>query len=301
MNIIVKLKKLVLRRNHKDSLFCSLFSDKENALSLYNAINGTDYHNPDEMSIVTMKDVIFLHQKNDVSVLFDSRLTLWEHQSSLNRNMPLRGLMYYARNMEGILDDDQRRLLYGRSIVKIPTPEYYVIYNGSEEAPEREDLKLSEAFEVPAEGYEWTAHFININAGNNSAILDRCPALKGYAFFIDEIRRNRERGMDELEAVERAIQSTIEAGYLVDYLKKINAEAKAMILTEFDEKGYEQTIREEGYADGEKAGREIERKNTEAERERTDTEKERADAEKRRADTAEAELAKYKDKFGDVI
>ena len=113
MNIIVKLKKLVLRRNHKDSLFCNLFSDKENALSLYNAINGTNYHDPDEMSIVTMKDVIFLHQKNDVSVLFDSRLTLWEHQSTLNRNMPLRGLMYYARNMEGILNDDQRRLLYG--------------------------------------------------------------------------------------------------------------------------------------------------------------------------------------------
>ena len=266
MNIIVKLKKLVLRRNHKDSLFCNLFSDKENALSLYNAINGTNYHDPDEMSIVTMKDVIFLHQKNDVSVLFDSRLTLWEHQSTLNRNMPLRGLMCYARNMEGILDDDQRRLLYGRSIVKIPTPEYYVIYNGSEKAPEREDLKLSEAFEVPTEGYEWTAHFININAGNNSEILDRCPALKGYAYFIDEIRTNREQGMDELEAVERAIQSTIEAGYLVDYLKKINAEAKAMILTEFDEKGYEQTIREEGREEG----RAEERKNTEAERKRAE-------------------------------
>ena len=266
MNIIVKLKKLVLRRNHKDSLFCNLFSDKENALSLYNAINGTNYHDPDEMSIVTMKDVIFLHQKNDVSVLFDSRLTLWEHQSTLNRNMPLRGLMYYARNMEGILDDDQRRLLYGRSIVKIPTPEYYVIYNGSEKAPEREDLKLSEAFEVPTEGYEWTAHFININAGKNSEILDRCPALKGYAYFIDEIRTNREQGMDELEAVERAIQSTIEAGYLVDYLKKINAEAKAMILTEFDEKGYEQTIREEGREEG----RAEERKNTEAERKRAE-------------------------------
>ena len=275
MNIIVKLKKLVLRRNHKDSLFCNLFSDKENALSLYNAINGTNYHDPDEMSIVTMKDVIFLHQKNDVSVLFDSRLTLWEHQSTLNRNMPLRGLLYYARNMEGILNDDQRRLLYGRSIVKIPTPEYYVIYNGSEKAPEREDLKLSEAFEVPTEGYEWTAHFININAGNNSEILDRCPALKGYAYFIDEIRTNREQGMDELEAVERAIQSTIEAGYLVDYLKKINAEAKAMILTEFDEKGYEQTIREEGRAE--------ERMNTEAER--------------KRADEAEAEVKRLREEI----
>ena len=189
--------------------------------------------------------------------------------------------------MEGILNDDQRRLLYGRSIVKIPTPEYYVIYNGSEKAPEREDLKLSEAFEVPTEGYEWTAHFININAGNNSEILDRCPALKGYAYFIDEIRTNREQGMDELEAVERAIQSTIEAGYLVDYLKKINAEAKAMILTEFDEKGYEQTIREEGREEGRKEGRKEgraeERMNTEAER--------------KRADEAEAEVKRLREEI----
>ena len=135
MWIIDEFRKLLVRRNHKDSLFCDLFSVKEYALSLYNAIRGTDYTDPDGISIETIKDVIFMHQKNDVSILFDHRLTLWEHQSTLNRNMPLRGMLYFAHNIEGIMDEKQKKRLYGRSIVKIPAPEYYVFYNGTEKSP----------------------------------------------------------------------------------------------------------------------------------------------------------------------
>ena len=98
-------QRIKLRRTHKDSLFCDLFSDKKNALSLYNAIKSTSYDDPEELRITTLKEVIFMHQKNDVSILLDSHLCLWEHQSSYNPNMPIRGLMYYARNMETILND----------------------------------------------------------------------------------------------------------------------------------------------------------------------------------------------------
>ena len=138
-----------VRRNEKDSVFCDLFSDRKRALSLYNAINGTDYQDETELQIVTMDDVIFLHQKNDVSVMFDSKLTLWEHQSSLNYNMPLRGLMYYGRNIEGVLGEGIKKL-YWKKLVKIPAPDYYVLYNGTDEMPDRVDLHLSDAFQVPA-------------------------------------------------------------------------------------------------------------------------------------------------------
>ncbi len=195
-----------------------------------------------------------MHQKNDVSILLDSHLCLWEHQSSYNPNMPIRGLMYYARNMETILNDRQRRLLFGKSIVKIPAPEYYVMYNGVDELREREDLKLSDAFIFPSDGYEWTAHLININAGHNTDIMDRCPSLKGYAFLIQTIRDYRQSGMIPEEAVRHAIDDTIRSGYLVDYLSKARNEAYAMLLTEFDEKGYEQTIREESYEEGRTEG-----------------------------------------------
>ena len=165
------------------------------------------------------------------------------------------------------------------------------MYNGTEEAPEREDMKLSDAFEVPSEGYEWTAHLINVNSGHNDEIMDNCPALKGYAFFIQEIRNKKAEGLSINEAVDLAIKKTIEAGYLVDYLGKIQREAKTMILTEFDAKAYEEEIREEAREEGREEGRAEEHLNTMAE-------KKRADEEKARAEKAEAELAKYKAKFG---
>ena len=255
MKIMDELKKLLVRRNHKDSMFCDLFSRKENALSLYNAIRGTDYDDPDGLQVVTIKDVIYMHRKNDVSILFDHKLTLWEHQSTLNRNMPLRGLIYYAHNVEGILDEKQKKKLYRKAVVNIPAPEYYVFYNGTEEVPEVMDLKLSDAFETPSEGYEWTAHMININAGHNVSLMEKCPTLKGYAFLIQEIREGRARGLDEKQAVEAAIKKAIEKGYLKEYLSKIRAEAKTMLLTEFDEKAYEETIREESYEEGKIEGK----------------------------------------------
>ena len=161
-------------------------------------------------------------------------------------------------------------MLYLKPLVKIPAPEYYVFYNGTEEAPEREDMRLSDAFEVPSEGYEWTAHLINVNAGRNDEIMDCCPALKGYALLVEEFRDGKRKGLSDNAAAERAIQKTIDTGYLVDYLGKIQAEAKTMLLTEFDEKAYEEDIREEafneGRVEGREEGREEERLNTERER-----------------------------------
>ncbi len=202
ISYLVKRFLLKLRRNYKSRLFCKVFSEKRNALSLYNAINGTKYEDPEELKIVTLEDTVFIHMKNDISILFDDRLSLWEHQSTLNRNMPLRGLMYYARNMEGILDEPQRRRLYGKSIVKIPTPEYYVFYNGEEDAPDRVELRLSDAFQIPAEGYEWTAHMLNINSGHNDELMNRCPALKGLAFLIQRTREYKDQGLPEGEAAD---------------------------------------------------------------------------------------------------
>ena len=88
-----------IRRSHKDTVFNDLFSDKRNALSLFNALNDTDYQDADSLEVVTLSDAIYIHGKNDVSVLFQNQLTLWERQSTLNYNMPLRGLIYYAHKI----------------------------------------------------------------------------------------------------------------------------------------------------------------------------------------------------------
>ena len=236
-------------REYKNNVFCDLFSEKSNALSLYNALNHTDYQNTEELEIVTLSDVIFMRQKNDVSIMFQNELTLWEHQSTLNFNMPLLGLIYFAHNVDGILKS-KGITLYGKKLVKIPSPDYYVFYNGTEKAPDRQDLKLSDSFMTPKEGYEWTAHMLNINVGHNQELLDTCPTLKGYALLVQYIREFQTKGSELKEAVEKAIDRCIQENHLKSYLLKKKAEVSLMLLTEFNQEAFARAIRNEGVEEG---------------------------------------------------
>ena len=85
-----------INRKHKDRLFRLVFQKKEDLLSLYNAVNGSSYKNADELEITTLDDVIYMGMKNDISFMIGSVLNLWEHQSTLNPNLPLRGLLYFS-------------------------------------------------------------------------------------------------------------------------------------------------------------------------------------------------------------
>ena len=247
----------IVLRNHKDTVFNDLFSDKRYALSLFNAVNGTDFTDVDSLEVVSISEAIYMRGKNDVSVLFQNQLALWEHQSTLNYNMPLRGLIYYAHNIDGILKSKGVGM-YGKKLVRIPTPDYYVFYNGRENAPDRQDLRLSDAFLVPREGYEWTAHMLNINAEGNRGLLNQCPALAGYVALIQYVREFQGVGDSLSEAMDKAIDKCVREGLLKEYLLKKKAEVKLMLLTEFDEELFEEIIRaesfEEGFSKGEENG-----------------------------------------------
>ena len=78
----------VVNRNQKDKLFYALFSEKENALSLYNAVSGTSYTDVENLEIVTLEDVLYLTMRNDMALCFHDDLDLFEHQSTPNPNMP---------------------------------------------------------------------------------------------------------------------------------------------------------------------------------------------------------------------
>ncbi|MBD8948531.1 MAG: hypothetical protein EGR94_01380 [Blautia obeum] len=242
-------KKHKVRRAHKDRLFCNLFSQKENALALYNAINETTYECADELDIITLEDTIYLTMKNDVALCFHETMNLWEQQSTINCNMPIRGLMYFAREYEGWLAKNEKDI-YGRKQVKIPTPGFYVFYNGEDPMPERREYHLTDAFEHPAIGYEWTAYMININAGNNIKLMKQCEPLFGYSKLIDYIRENQRKGCSIETAVRSAIDQCIEKNILKSYLLKSKGEVMSMILTEYNEKLHNKTLREEGWEEG---------------------------------------------------
>jgi len=243
-------------RNVKDTVFRSLFSSsKENALSLYNAVNKSSYTNAEELEFTTLEDAIYMGMKNDNSFLFQGVMNLYEHQSSFNPNMPLRGLMYAAKLYEIRFAGNKR--IYGKSLVKIPTPKYLVFFNGleSDMPNDRIDLKLSDAFEVEdnSGAYEWTATMININAGHNKDLMDSCKLLSDYSTFISLIKTYRETMPFEM-AVEQAITVCLSKGILSDFLIKMQEEVKSMLLTEFDQKAYEEFIKDESFEEGRENG-----------------------------------------------
>lgn len=93
-------------RTYKDTVFRMLFREKKELLSLYNAMNGSDYSNPEELQIVTLENAVYMNMKNDLAFLADFHLYLYEHQSTVNSNMPLRFLQYVAKEYEKLIGGD---------------------------------------------------------------------------------------------------------------------------------------------------------------------------------------------------
>ncbi len=238
---------------HKDRLFCTIFGKekyKKYALELYNAINGSDYGKLSDLEIITLEDAVYIKMKNDVAYLISGTIAVYEHQSTVNQNMPVRGFMYYGELYSKYLKRNGARI-YNSKLVKIPTPQYIVFYNGPEEYPECSKQKLSDAFMHPRDDheYEFTATVYNINFDKNKDLLESCRPLKGYSFFVDRVRKYS-RDMSMEEAVDKAVRECIEADYLKDVLLEERAAVMLEMLTTFDEKEYEEGLREEGREEG---------------------------------------------------
>lgn len=119
-----------LNRTFLSSLFEQIFNSPSEALSLYNAINGTNYSDPGLLTITTLSGALFLGYRNDVSFLIGTTLNLYEHQSSFNPNMPIRGLTYMARLYEGYILETGLDV-YSSILLKLPKAQFFVFYNGT--------------------------------------------------------------------------------------------------------------------------------------------------------------------------
>ena len=175
-------------RKHKDSLFRKVFCKKKDLLDLYNAINGTNYENEDELEINTLDNVLYMSVKNDISCIVGCTINLYEHQSSYNPNMPLRGLIYFAQ-LYNIYTEKRKLNLFSSTLQKIPTPQFVVFYNGLKKEPDRKVLKLSDAFMNSGGCLECSAIMLNINYGNNRELMEKCRRLEEYAIFIATVRK----------------------------------------------------------------------------------------------------------------
>lgn len=134
-----------VNRTFKYRIFAMLYRDKKELLDLYNAVTGKHYENPDELEINTLENAIYMAMQNDVSFLIDSRLSLYEHQSTYKPNLPLRFLFYVSDIYSALTKESH---LYGTKMIPIPTPNFLIFYNGEEEMPDRQILKLSNAYSL---------------------------------------------------------------------------------------------------------------------------------------------------------
>ena len=243
------------RRNYKDSVFVDLFAHditaKENFISLYNALHGTNLDvATTEIQPVMLEKVLYMKYYNDVAMLVDDKIVVMiEHQSTINENMPFRFLEYIARIYEKIVNPKEK---FERKLVKIPVPEFYVFYNGKEDFPSESEMKLSDAFIKLDENknfpLEISVKVININVDKENPVLNRCEALKEYSEFMEQVKFNIENEIPEALTV--AIKQSIKQGFLSDYLSRKSTEVENMLLTEYD---YDTDIavqRQEAYEDG---------------------------------------------------
>lgn len=153
-----------VKRDYKSRMFTMIFKDKKELLKLYNAVGQRDYKDPELLTINTLENAIYMSMQNDLSFIIDSRLSLYEHQSTYNPNLPLRFLLYLSELYEKMITGKN---VYGTKIIQIPAPKFIVFYNGKEERPEKEVIKLSDAYMVQDEkvSLELMVDVLNINAG----------------------------------------------------------------------------------------------------------------------------------------
>lgn len=201
----------VPNHKYKDRLFRLVFNNKRDLLDLYNALNNTCYENLNDLEVNTLEDAVYLSMKNDISFLI------------------------------------------GGTLNQLPIPQYFVFYNGTKEQPDETILRLTDAFESVSDNrrpcLQCTAVMLNINYGHNLALMEKCQRLKEYSIFVDTVRIQCKKTSDPRHAVTKAVDICIEQGILRDVLVKHKAEVISMVLTSFNQKAYEEDLKNQ-YKEG---------------------------------------------------
>ena len=267
-------------REYKSSVFSLLFSDPDVLRELYSTLEGVALPPDVPVAINTLQNVLFRNRVNDISFTVGGKLVnIYEHQSTINPNMAIRALMYISRIYEKIIGDTKG--LYTTHQIRIPRPEFIVLYNGKAPFPDEKICKLSDAFEEcgslgvlekenPA--LDLSVRVININQGRNEKIVQKCKVLAQYSAFIAKAREFEGMHEDREEGLKQAVIYCRDNGILKEFLEKHGTEVLNMLYAEWNQEdalavhyaeGMEMGIekgREEGMEEGmEKSQKEIAR------------------------------------------
>lgn len=270
-----------INRNYKDRIFRLLFSEAnpQNLLDLYNAVNGSEHTDISELEITTLEDVVYMKFKNDASFIIDCSLNVYEHQSTYNPNMPIRGFLYFADVYRNILTSREYNL-YGTKHIKLPIPKYVIFYNGLKDISPIVKLQLADSFDFEnssltseeilqcKQEYNWTATIYNILNNNNSNLMEKCRILWEYSSFVFTVRsymneipaKSKEEDIGFINAVNRAVDECIKKNILKDFLTKHKSEVVDILLTEYDEEKVMEMFKRDFLEEGREEGAAKERR-----------------------------------------
>ena len=236
-------------REHKDRLFKFIFGNPDNkewTLSLYNAVNGSDYKNADDIELTTIEDVVYMGMKNDVSFLVDNVMNMYEHQSNINPNVPMRFLIYAGMLYGKLVETGGTYHRFSSHLQKAPMPRCVCFYNGTDTVADQSVLRLRDAFVGAGEpDIDVRVTMLNVNFGRNRALLDSCSPLGEYAWFVERVRVGQRDGLVLMEAVDSALDEMPDNMQIKPFLLANRSEVKMMCLTEYDEAKTIAELREE--------------------------------------------------------
>ena len=173
-------------------------------LSLYNAVNGSNHTNPDDIDINTIGNAVYMGMKNDVSFIFNEYMNIYEQQSTYNPNIPLRELMYVSK-LYGKYVHEKGLNIYGSQRIKIPVPKLVVFYNGVKDKKD-EILNLYELFDneekaavdgVPKDYEIWSLLVMNREEVKDMLLTEYNEEETMKLFYEDGKAEGREEGRKE--------------------------------------------------------------------------------------------------------
>ena len=256
-------------REYKSDVISMMLQIPEYALDVYNAMNDSVYTDPDMIQIMRLENGISLSVRNDASFFISNYLNLYEHQSTYSPNAPLRFLIYLTNLLKTTI---RKRDLYSRKRVQIATPHFAVFYNGTEKRPEKEVLKLSDAFihQTDTPEIELTVTVYNINPDNNTQLLEKSEVLRSYMIFVNRVRENLEHQKkiaqnapeydeaayeEDLEvAINEAIDYCVKHHIMEEFFRENRNEVTKSMVLDYTWKRREELIRAEEYEDGKREG-----------------------------------------------
>lgn len=208
-------------REWKSNTFSLLMKEPGYALEVYNALSGKSLTDPNQVEVLEVDGGVSLSVRHDAAFIIDTTLNLYEHQSTVNPNMPLRFLIYVANCMKKITANSR---IYGNTLIQLPEPLFVVFYNGKQRMDDAViELKLSDAYirrsDKPA--LELRCRVYDINSGHNEELKRNSKALDGYMAYTSKVREyTKDESLSIAGAIEKAIDECISEGILPDFFKR---------------------------------------------------------------------------------